>query len=239
MPTDKQLDLFSSALAAASVLLDAGAIHAAYDVMCAYDAATRSAEALSWDLTFRAFRKHNANRCEEAFHIIDRNTDLEWAALIAGEAGEVIKVINKHRQGALTDDAACLEIGKELSDVITYCDLLAEKLGIDLGAAIVQKFNEVNARKGRSDLDIPINPNDAETGSHLQMVEGAGSEASLDEMRVVLAQRDRGLLTKEELAYKLNAIRSRMALGPIPEEQFPGPEGLIRTPRTTPPRKPQ
>jgi NTP pyrophosphatase (non-canonical NTP hydrolase) len=37
---------------------------------------------------------------------------------------------------------------KELADVVTYLDLLAFQLNIDLGDAVIQKFNEVSIRVG-------------------------------------------------------------------------------------------
>lgn len=40
------------------------------------------------------------------------------------------------------------EIGKELADVITYADLFAASLGINLGEVVREKFNEVSARYG-------------------------------------------------------------------------------------------
>jgi len=39
----------------------------------------------------------------------------------------------------------------ELADVLTYLDLLAATLGVDLGRAAAQKFNEVSERVGFPD----------------------------------------------------------------------------------------
>lgn len=89
---------------------------------------------------------------------------LEWGAAMGGEVGEVIEVVlefakratkigdtlKKIRRGDL--DPTLVEIrervAKELADVQIYLDLLAMQLGIDLGAATVQKFNEVSRRVG-------------------------------------------------------------------------------------------
>jgi NTP pyrophosphatase (non-canonical NTP hydrolase) len=46
-------------------------------------------------------------------------------------------------------------IGKELADVIIYADLLAARLGIDLGIAVANKFNEVSERV-RSDITLSL-----------------------------------------------------------------------------------
>jgi hypothetical protein len=40
------------------------------------------------------------------------------------------------------------QASKELADVVTYLDILAMQLGIDLGQAVVDKFNEVSRRVG-------------------------------------------------------------------------------------------
>lgn len=41
-----------------------------------------------------------------------------------------------------------IKIGKELADMLIYADLLAARLDIDLGDAVVQKFNEVSDKRG-------------------------------------------------------------------------------------------
>jgi NTP pyrophosphatase (non-canonical NTP hydrolase) len=40
------------------------------------------------------------------------------------------------------------QIADELADVVTYLDLLAAVLGVDLGQAVADKFNEVSIRVG-------------------------------------------------------------------------------------------
>lgn len=48
-----------------------------------------------------------------------------------------------------TEKEDCIkEIGKELADIITYADLFAARLGIDLGQIVRDKFNEVSDRVG-------------------------------------------------------------------------------------------
>lgn len=55
------------------------------------------------------------------------------------------------------------QIADELADVLTYLDLLAEVLGVDLGRAAVEKFNEVSERVGFSDrIAIIATPSPAE-----------------------------------------------------------------------------
>jgi hypothetical protein len=43
------------------------------------------------------------------------------------------------------------QVADELADVLTYLDLLAAALGVDLGRAAVEKFNEVSVRVGFPD----------------------------------------------------------------------------------------
>jgi hypothetical protein len=43
------------------------------------------------------------------------------------------------------------QIADEIADVVTYLDLLAHVLGVDLGRAAVAKFNEVSERVGFPD----------------------------------------------------------------------------------------
>jgi NTP pyrophosphatase (non-canonical NTP hydrolase) len=66
---------------------------------------------------------------------------------MAGECGEVCNLIKKLRRG---ESVPLIEIGDELADVVIYCDLLAARLKIDLGDAVVRKFNEVSDRRHAS-----------------------------------------------------------------------------------------
>lgn len=47
------------------------------------------------------------------------------------------------------------EIGKEAADIVIYLDLLCTREGIDLGAEIVKKFNEVSDRV-KCGVKIPV-----------------------------------------------------------------------------------
>ena len=61
--------------------------------------------------------------------------------------------MKKVERGDLTLDDAREAIGKELADVQVYLDLLALKVGVDLGRATMDKFNEVSVRVG-SDIRV-------------------------------------------------------------------------------------
>lgn len=106
-------------------------------------------------ISFAALRQANIERRnqqagEHAFS--HRWTPIEWALAFIGEAGEVCNAVKKwNRRPNDTDPEVkqkVANIGKELADTIVYADLLAEELGIDLGAAVLHKFNEVSTRVG-------------------------------------------------------------------------------------------
>lgn len=94
-------------------------------------------------LRFDELRHSNLLRCEDAFHPLFEWSPTDWATAMAGECGEACNLIKKLRRG---EDIPTGQIADELADLIIYTDLLAARLGIDLGAAVVRKFNEVSDR---------------------------------------------------------------------------------------------
>jgi NTP pyrophosphatase (non-canonical NTP hydrolase) len=94
-------------------------------------------------LTFSQLRKANAKRNATAFDCQDW-TPLEWGGAMAGECGEACNLLKKLRRDKKID---LKEIAHELADVVVYTDLLAFKLGIDLGEAVRDKFNIVSSRR--------------------------------------------------------------------------------------------
>lgn len=115
-------------------------------------------------LTFSAFRRANAARCVK-WHPegIASWSPSDWLVAVTGELGELaslLKMRNRERDGLPGNKFSPTDkmIADELADVLTYLDLLAEVLGVDLGAAAVSKFNEVSGRVGfpdRIDLAAP------------------------------------------------------------------------------------
>lgn len=76
---------------------------------------------------------------------------------VVGEVGELaslIKMRNRERDGLTgnkfspTDE----QIADEIADVALYLDLLAARLGVDMEAAIVAKFNATSERLGVADV---------------------------------------------------------------------------------------
>lgn len=81
---------------------------------------------------------------------------VDWSNAMCGEAGETANVVKKIRRIETgTGDAARrniddlrAQLADELADTVIYADLLADYYGIDLGAAVVAKFNAVSEREG-------------------------------------------------------------------------------------------
>lgn len=71
-----------------------------------------------------------------------------WCNAVLGELGEAANIIKKIERGDMTLDEARERLGKELADVITYVDILAFRIGVDLGEVVMKKFNEVSIRVG-------------------------------------------------------------------------------------------
>lgn len=75
-------------------------------------------------------------------------SDAEWLQAVLGELGEYANVRKKLQRGDYSREEAKPMMAKELADVQIYLDILAFRLGIDLGEATRAKFNEVSDRVG-------------------------------------------------------------------------------------------
>lgn len=82
--------------------------------------------------------------------------DLGLLMAVTGELGELANLRKKVLRGDLTPEQAQQETADELADVQTYLDILAFRLGVDLGAATASKFNRVSERVG-CDVHLPEN----------------------------------------------------------------------------------
>jgi NTP pyrophosphatase (non-canonical NTP hydrolase) len=76
-----------------------------------------------------------------------------WSNASFGELGEAANLIKKIERGDFTLDEARDKLADELADAVTYIDLLAARAGINLGQAVIRKFNVVSKRV---DSDISI-----------------------------------------------------------------------------------
>lgn len=111
---------------------------------------------MSNTLSFNTLREANTARLPEftdskgrRAHSKDDGSDWtpgEWVCAVTGELGELANMIKKVRRGDLTMDEARLAIADELADVVTYLDILAMQCGVDLGEAVVNKFNKTSDR---------------------------------------------------------------------------------------------
>ena len=74
-------------------------------------------------------------------------SETDWACAAAGELGEACNLIKKRRRG---EKITTHEVAKEIADTVIYLDLLAARVGINLGETIRYKFNEVSIRVNSS-----------------------------------------------------------------------------------------
>ncbi len=107
-------------------------------------------------LSFNVLREENKRRMPqfknakgEPAHDKEDGSDWslnDWLTAVTGELGEAANVLKKVRRGDFTINQAMPELADELADVATYLDILANQCGIDLGKAIIEKFNRVSAK---------------------------------------------------------------------------------------------
>ena len=117
------------------------------------------------ELTFATLRAANVKRCEKWHPAgIGSWSPSDWLTAVMGELGELaseVKMHNRERDGLVgnKEELAPKErqqrMAKEAADVAIYLDLFCAERGIDLGDAIVRKFNEVSERAGFSDR-LPV-----------------------------------------------------------------------------------
>lgn len=99
---------------------------------------------VSSELTFSKLRKANVKRCNKHFHKLDSWSPTDWGCALSGEVGELCNFLKKSLRG---EDVSKDDIAKEIADIQCYLDLIAARLGIDLADCVIDKFNEVSARK--------------------------------------------------------------------------------------------
>lgn len=115
------------------------------------------------DLTFSQLRKAGLERCQAIWPEELEWSPNDWFVMLVGEVGELGRDLRGLRRlgptpETISDSSSVSSqwvlknsreaIAKELADVICYADLLAHRLGIDLGEAVRNKFNEVSERVG-------------------------------------------------------------------------------------------
>lgn len=100
---------------------------------------------MSETLTFEHLAVVNRQRCEESYFPVDHWSPTDWGCALAGEVGELCNLLKKRRRG---DVVSLEDVADEMADVAIYLDLLATRHGIDLGAAVVSKFNRTSEKRG-------------------------------------------------------------------------------------------
>lgn len=112
----------------------------------------------TYSLTFETLRRANRmrmpefkNKHGEAAHSKPDGSDwspAQWLQAIVGELGEYANLRKKFERGDVSKDEFDREAADELADVVAYVDILAFQLGIDLGNAVISKFNRISKRVG-------------------------------------------------------------------------------------------
>lgn len=123
------------------------------------------AEAQKMGLTFGLLRECNAARLPqfknakgEPAHSKPDGSDwslAEWCNAVTGELGEAANLIKKIQRGDFTIGEARQDLADEFADIVTYLDILAMRAGVDLGKAVVDKFNRVSAKVGSDVFIVP------------------------------------------------------------------------------------
>lgn len=109
-------------------------------------------------LTFNTLRSANVNRLPtfknskgEPAHSMPDGSDwspAQWLQAVTGELGEYANLRKKYERGDIDEQEFRTEAKYELADIVTYLDILAFQLNIDLGSAVIEKFNFVSVRVG-------------------------------------------------------------------------------------------
>lgn len=98
----------------------------------------------------KALRKANTKRAVEWSEGNDVSLSFRGNEL-AGEVGEacnIIKKLDRERNGWIGSRSTPEELAEELADAVICTDLIAMELGIDLSAAIKDKFNKTSNKYG-------------------------------------------------------------------------------------------
>jgi NTP pyrophosphatase (non-canonical NTP hydrolase) len=109
-------------------------------------------------MQFNDFSVFNRQRCEaeKGFnHKLASWSLSDWMTATLGELGEasnVAKKLNRIRDGIPgnkeTETELRAALADEIADTFIYLDLLAQSQGINLEAAVIDKFNRTSAKIG-------------------------------------------------------------------------------------------
>lgn len=112
-------------------------------------------------LTFNTLRAANLKRLPmfrdakgRACHSKPDGSDwppASWLQAVVGELGEYANLRKKVERGDMTIDEARPLLADELADVVIYLDILASQLDVNLGEAVMSKWNRTSGK-----VDAPI-----------------------------------------------------------------------------------
>lgn len=109
-------------------------------------------------MKFSDFSKINRARCESPNgfnHLLNSWTTSDWFTATMGELGEaanIAKKLNRVRDGipgnTESEELLRQRLADEIADTFIYLDLLAQSAGIDLGEAVMVKFQATSKKIG-------------------------------------------------------------------------------------------
>lgn len=120
-------------------------------------------------MTFREVQEACDSRSKAFPSSLGKWSLLEWAGALLGEQGEFAEALLEWvaAGGRLANNAKKIrrdgadklkDMAKELADVVIYSTIIANKLGLDLGAEVARKFNEVSDRRDLINHGAPKTP---------------------------------------------------------------------------------
>lgn len=109
-------------------------------------------------LTFSTLRYANLKRLPlfkdakgRKCHSKDDGSDwspAQWLQAVVGELGEYANLRKKVERGDMTMEEARPLLADELADVVIYLDILAAQLKVNLGEAVMSKWNQTSEKVG-------------------------------------------------------------------------------------------
>lgn len=102
-----------------------------------------------WDTKDQVTLVYRSNEMTgEIGEALERALEAIQLAVAGGRAANVAKKLERERLGIVGSRATTQELAKELADVVICADLLATAAGINLDAAVADKFNETSIKHG-------------------------------------------------------------------------------------------
>lgn len=100
-------------------------------------------------MTFQRFSALNHARCRDGFnHQLSDWSASDWMTATMGELGEaanIVKKLNRYRDGINgnkeAEDELRRKLASEIADTFIYLDLMSQALGIDLESAVTRTFD--------------------------------------------------------------------------------------------------